>query len=267
MPLGLFRRPAPAATPTIRLPTACAPLDELLGGGVETGGLTEVHGEAGTGKTNLCLQLARNVALGGGKVVYLDSEGISADRLAQISGSALPDVEARLIVERVTQTGAQAKAAERAARIAKAIPQVKLIIVDSATLLYRVQLADSEGLWERRALVRQLHGLHAVARERGVAVVLTNQVFSVPGQEGVQGLGGHAMRHLAGCVVRLERLAAPHGARQAVLLKHRSRPEGGSARFALTGAGLGPLPSPPEEARMGAERFFEPIRPTAKKLN
>lgn len=236
MPFGLFRRPPPAA-PVNRLPTNCEPLDALLGGGIETGTLTEVHGEAGTGKTNLCLQLATEVAISGGKVVFLDSEGFSPDRLAQVAGPALEEVERRLVVERVTTMAQQAKAAERAARIARAVPEVRLVVVDSATLLYRVGLADGEGVRERRALLSQLHGLHAVARERGVAVLVTNQVFSVPGEEGLHGLGGHALRHLAGCVLRLERLEEP-GARAAVLLKHRARAEGQRATFALGARGL-----------------------------
>ena len=62
----------------------CATLDYLLEGGVETGCVTLIYGEAGTGKTNLCLVLARNVALAGKKVIYIDTEGVSDRRLAQV---------------------------------------------------------------------------------------------------------------------------------------------------------------------------------------
>lgn len=226
-----------------RLPTHCTPLDALLGGGLERGVLTEVYGEAGAGKTNLCLQVARNVALGGGRVVYLDSEGFSSERLAQVCGDQAADVRQRLLVERVSTPVEQARAAERAVRIVRSVPQVGLVVVDSATLLYRVQLADHDGLRERRALVRQLHALHAAARRHRVAVVATNQVFSVPGEDTLHGLGGHALRHLAGCVLRLERLPEPSGARRAVLVKHRSLPEGAQAGFRLGARGLEPLPA------------------------
>ena len=240
MPL-LLRRPVPpiAATATAaRIATGCAPLDALLGGGLEAGALTEVHGEAGSGKTNLCLQLVREVALAGGRTLYLDSEGLSGERLAQISGPRLAEVEARLLVERLLEPKDQARSVARAARIAAQVRDVRLVVLDSATLLYRVQLADGEGLRERRALLRQLHGLHTVARERGVAVVMTNQVFGIPGEEGVQALGGHALRHLAACVLRLERVSEAPGRREAVVVKHRSRPEGLRATFRLTDQGL-----------------------------
>lgn len=266
--LARLLRPPPAA-PVTRLPLGCAPLDALLGGGVETGTVTEVHGEAGAGKTNLCLQLAREVALAGGKVVLLDSEGVSHERLAQVAGPDLVTVEGRIIVERVYSMSAQARAAERAVRIARGVPDVRLVVLDSATLLYRVGLADGEGVRERRALLQQLHGLQAVARERGVAVVVTNQVFSVPGEDGpLQGLGGHALRHLAGCVLRLERQPQA-GARRAVLVKHRARPEGLTANFALGARGLEPAGA----RRNGtgedtlADTSIGIIRPTAKKVN
>jgi DNA repair protein RadB len=41
-----------------RLPSGCESLDSLLGGGFESGIITQLYGEAGTGKTNIALQLA-----------------------------------------------------------------------------------------------------------------------------------------------------------------------------------------------------------------
>ncbi|MFQ6059790.1 MAG: ATPase domain-containing protein [Thermoplasmata archaeon] len=63
----------------------CESLDDLLEGGVESGCLTLLYGEAGSGKTNICLQLARNVARKK-KVAYIDTEGVSVERLKQICG-------------------------------------------------------------------------------------------------------------------------------------------------------------------------------------
>ncbi|HDN75798.1 MAG TPA: DNA repair and recombination protein RadA, partial [Acidilobales archaeon] len=64
-----------------RITTGSRKLDELLGGGVETRTITEFFGEYGTGKTQICMQLAVNVQLpkekGGleGKALFIDSEG------------------------------------------------------------------------------------------------------------------------------------------------------------------------------------------------
>ncbi|RZD32532.1 MAG: hypothetical protein CXT74_02710 [Methanobacteriota archaeon] len=75
-----------------RLPTGCPSLDELLGGGVEAGALTLVYGEPGSGKTSLALQLSREVLASGGKsVLFIDTEGLSAERLEQVCGGEAPD--------------------------------------------------------------------------------------------------------------------------------------------------------------------------------
>ena len=70
----------------MKVPLDCKGIDELLGGGFEAGAITEIYGEAGSGKTNLCLQLARHVLMEGKKVIYIDTEGLSKDRMAQIFG-------------------------------------------------------------------------------------------------------------------------------------------------------------------------------------
>jgi DNA repair protein RadB len=254
----MFLRRAPAPPHQPRLPTACASLDDLLGGGLEAGVLTEVHGEAGTGKTNLCLQLAREAARAGGRVVLVDTEGFSPERLAQLCGDALPEVQRRLLVEEPRTLGDQARALRRAARIAAGARDVRLVIVDSATLLYRLELGDGDAQGERRALLKQLHALAQAARHGGAALVVTNQVFSVPGEDGVQGLGGHGLRHLAGCALRLERSEGLGGARAAVLLKHRSRPEGLRAGFALGPRGLESLAATPDAASVASASQFGP---------
>lgn len=54
----------------------------LLGGGIETGSLTEIFGEFRTGKTQLCHTLCvtaqRPLDQGGaeGRVIYVDTEGV-----------------------------------------------------------------------------------------------------------------------------------------------------------------------------------------------
>lgn len=55
-------------------------LDELTEGGIDVGSVTEIFGEAGVGKTQLCLQLALNIQLpkalngSGAKSVYISTD-------------------------------------------------------------------------------------------------------------------------------------------------------------------------------------------------
>jgi len=75
-----------------RISTGVRALDQLLLGGVETRAMTEVVGEFGSGKTQLCHQLAVMVQLpedrGGlnAKPVYIDTEGtFRPERIMQIA--------------------------------------------------------------------------------------------------------------------------------------------------------------------------------------
>lgn len=65
----------------ITLTTGSRDLDKLLGGGMETGSITEIFGEFRTGKTQICHTLAVTCQLpisqggGEGKCLYIDTEG------------------------------------------------------------------------------------------------------------------------------------------------------------------------------------------------
>lgn len=76
----------------IQLTTGSRELDKLLGGGIETGSITEIFGEFRTGKTQLCHTLAVTCQLpvsqggGEGKCLYVDTEGtFRPERLLAVS--------------------------------------------------------------------------------------------------------------------------------------------------------------------------------------
>jgi DNA repair protein RadB len=229
--------------PMSRLPIACLPLDELLHGGVESGALTELFGEAGTGKTNVCLQLARNVALQGKKTVYIDTEGVSLERLAQISGEHAKRVRESVLFFEPYSLPEQQAVVEKVARLVAGAPDVGLVVLDSATLHYRIALGTGDDVGGRRALGAQLHMLIGLARKRDVPVVITNQVFTNIDTDEMEPLGGQIVRHLAKAVVRLDKVAL--GRRRATVIKHRAVPEGASAEFRLAMRGVVPVDEEP----------------------
>src|SRR5665648_172547 len=81
-----------------RLNTGCSPLDNMLGGGFEAGVVSQVYGAGGSGKTNICIQLAVQCVRNGKKVIYIDSEGFSAERFSQIAGSDTQTVANDIII-------------------------------------------------------------------------------------------------------------------------------------------------------------------------
>jgi DNA repair protein RadB len=218
------------------LSTGCGPLDELLGGGLSSGTITQFYGPPASGKTNVALAAAIEVAADGGTAVYIDTEGLSLERFQQLA-DARGDADAladRIIISKAHDFDEQAEAVQDAAEFA---PRADLIVLDSATGFYRLErTADADGGESLRAVTRQLTGLLALARRHDLAVVATNQVYTDPETDRVKPLGGYTLAHWTGVIVRLERFRAEH--RRATLEKHKARPTGNSVRFAITERGL-----------------------------
>ena len=195
--------------PVDRCPTGVTSVDGLLGGGFETDCLTELYGEGGSGKTLLCLQAAVRVALSDRWVFYVDTEGVSVDRMEAISGGAVDRVLRRLLLSSPKDVEGQARAVETACGLAREGRRpVGQIVLDSATLYYRLSVASPDEDEGRLALVRQLAELMATALEARVPVVFTNQVWRRPSDGSLEPLGGSFVNHAAKTNVRVEPLHA-----------------------------------------------------------
>jgi len=211
----------------------CKPLDDLLGGGLENGIVTEFYGEAGTGKTNICLQASREVASKDGKVAFIDSEGVSMERLRQICDA--PGYSQQKILPNILFFSPHSlEEQEQMVQNALKLRNLKLIVVDTINLLYRMKLEeDEEGA--TRSIVRQLTSLQIAARRNNLYVITTGQVYSTEDGD-VKPFAGRGMEHMAKTIVKLERVDT--GRRKATIIKHRSQPEGLSAVFTITAHGI-----------------------------
>jgi DNA repair protein RadB len=217
------------------LPIESQALDELLEGGLEGGTITLLFGEAGTGKTNICLQVARNAALQGKKVVYIDTEGVSLERLKQIAGERYEEVMKNVLFFEPHSFEEQEKFVEKAVRLAESSLEVGVIILDSATIHYRLTRNDEEkGV--RKSLAPQLAKLLSAARVKDIPILLTSQVYTDIEKHTFEPLGGHVLLHNAKAIVRLEKVGS--SSRRAIIVKHRHLEEGRRADFKLTKNGL-----------------------------
>ena len=115
-----------------RIPWGCSQFDRLLGGGIESGSVTLLYGEAGAGKTNVCLQLARNMAINGKRVAYIDSEGLSSDRLAQVFAGNEQSMK-NLLIFQVHSFEEQSDRIDKIEKLA-AVGAISLVIIDSLTM-------------------------------------------------------------------------------------------------------------------------------------
>lgn len=214
-----------------RLRISCPPLDDLLGGGIEEKTITEIFGEAGTGKTNICLQAARECANNGKKVAYIDSEGVSLERLKQMcQGYDEEEILNNILIFSPCSQDNQEKMIGNALKI----KDLSLIIVDTLNLFYRLNLEeDKEGCM--RSFTRQVGMLQKNAREKNLFVIATEQVYTDK-NGGIRPFTNRDVEHLVKAIIKLEKLDI--GLREATIMKHRSQPEGKKAQFRIAQDGL-----------------------------
>ena len=215
-------------------------LDALLGGGFEKGTITQIFGPPSSGKSNIALSLAVNVAKNNRKVIYIDTEGgISIDRIKQISGSDFPRVANNIIVfEPTTFLEQNDNLRSIDVWLRKNHGDVDLLVMDSAVALYRVDDMKSAKL--NKELGKQMGILSKIARTYDIAVVLTNQIYNAFDDEGnndIRAFGGTILQYWSKVILQLER-GTEIDQRIATLIRHRSIPEGKKATFSITSNGI-----------------------------
>ncbi len=219
-----------------RLSTGIPSVDRLLKGGLETDCLTEIYGEGGSGKTLFCLEIAVRVARSGRWVVYIDTEGVSVDRLRAIAADDLDAVLDHLLLSTPKSLAEQGRAVAAVGALVRDRKRpVGLIVVDSGTYYYRLSLSGPDEDDARQALSVAVADLVSLALEEEVPVLFTNQVWRSIREGTLEPLGGSFLNHAAKTILRFDRLAGNR--RRVVLLKHRSLPEG-AAEFRITSTGL-----------------------------
>jgi len=203
-----------------RLTTGSRELDELLGGGLETQTITELYGEYGSGKSQICHQLCVNVQLPpergglGGGALYIDTENtFRTERIVQMAEHLDFDPEEvikNIIFAEAYTSDHQTFLVENADKVVKE-NNIRLIIVDSLTSHFRSEYLGREMLAERQQkLNKHMHKLIRLARAFNAVAVVTNQVMSKPDVffgDAVHPVGGHIVAHTSHTRVFLRKSA------------------------------------------------------------
>jgi DNA repair protein RadA len=193
-----------------RISTGSKGLDELIGGGIETNAITETYGRFASGKSQIGFQLSVNTQLPkgkggiGGNVLFVDTEAtFRPERIAAIAEKAgLKKEEAlsNILVVRAMTTEHQILTIERADKLIKE-KNIKLIVVDSLTALFRAEFLGRGSLGERQQkLNSHIHKLQTLADQYDLAVYITNQVMDNPGilfGDPTTPIGGNVIAHAA----------------------------------------------------------------------
>jgi DNA repair protein RadA len=233
----------------IKITTGSKNFDELIGGGVETGGITECYGPYGSGKTSLAHQLVVNAQLpveqggAGGGVLWIDTEGTIRPeyikKLAEAKGLDPVGVLENFRGVRSFNSDHQMLLVEKIEELIKQGFPAKLVIVDSLMSHYRSEFIGRGTLADRQQkLNKHMHALLRLANTYNLAVYVTNQVMAKPDTffgDPTEAIGGHIVAHASTVRVYLRR--GKKGTRVAKLVDAPALPDG-EAIFQITDEGI-----------------------------
>jgi DNA repair protein RadA len=250
--LGIIERSFVSATdlynnPRERISTGSNSFDDLLGGGLETRAVTEVYGEFGTGKTQLChtlcLMVQQDRSAGGlaGRAIYIDTENtFRPERIASIAQARGLDPQQaleKIIVAKAYNSAHQELIIEETGPVIED-NKVRLVIVDSAVAHYRAEFLGRATLSERQQRLNKfMHILVRMSETYEVAVLVTNQIQSSPDSvfgDAARPTGGNVVAHTSTYRIYLKRSGKNRIARMVDSPYHAER----EILFTLTDRGI-----------------------------
>ncbi len=234
----------------IRIKTGSKAFDDLIGGGFESGCISECFSQFGGGKTQIAHALAVNVQLtkekGGaeGMAVFIDGEStFRPERIIQFAkGSGIDPNEAlkNIMVARAFNSDHQMLLAEKVEDLIKKedLP-IKLVIVDSLTAHFRSEYIGRGQLADRQQkLNKHMHILMKLANQFNLVVYVTNQVMAKPDMffgDPTEAIGGNIVGHNSAFRIYLRR--GKKGTRVAKLVDAPNMPDG-EITFLVTEEGV-----------------------------
>lgn len=232
----------------IKISSGSKALDGLLGGGFETGGISECFGEFGSSKSQIAhvlaviVQLSKEQGGANGKVILIDGEStFRPERIIQIANAKNLDpnkVLKNIRVARAFNSDHQMLLAEKAEELIKK-GDVKLLIVDSLTSHFRADFSGRGQLADRQQkLNKHMHTLMRLASTYNICVYVTNQVMARPDMffgDPTAAIGGNIVGHNSQTRVYLRK--GKKGSRVAKLIDSPYLPDG-EAVFMVTEKGL-----------------------------
>jgi len=164
------------------IPTGLQKLDEFLSGGIPSGIIVDIFGGAGTGKTQLLLQLSINSIKNGGHVLYLDTNGeFRPERILEIQKQTKTDYDflQQITVSRLTNTSEQIKSIKNIQN-----NHFSLIVIDNITDLFSYEYKKNESTVEKNfVFMKYMHDLSKFAIRNKIPIVVTNMIRSIDGKE------------------------------------------------------------------------------------
>ena len=222
-----------------KVSTGILPIDKLLDGGLEDDIITAIYGPSSSGKTNIAIISTINIVLSGKHAIYVDTEGgLSFERIKQISKENFDRVLKGIYLFQPVNFQEQKRDIYKIYKYVKERKEeVGIIVIDSISMLYRLERGDQEVREVNIELARQLQILAEIARRFKIPILVTNQVYSpFDERDRVEIVGGDLIKYWSKCLIELK--VIKEGVRMAILRKHRYLPEGRNVKFVITNDGI-----------------------------
>lgn len=195
------------------IPTSNMLLNHILGGGIELGSIIQISGEAGTGKSTISLDLARELCINDKKILYIDTEGsisneiLASTGLAQVINENLFYVRANTfqdvenIMDRFINTN-----------------EIHCIIIDSiAGLIHsgftditnkkKISITTNNTNYDSKRLNLFMKKYNAIAKTKNICLILINQMRNqVDMKKGtiVKSYGSKAVTYFADTILKIK---------------------------------------------------------------
>ncbi|NLC76070.1 MAG: DNA repair protein RadA [Clostridia bacterium] len=219
----------------VRLDVGDAELNRVLGGGLVAGSLVLISGGPGIGKSTLLLQVANQIALRYGTVLYVSGE--ESEEQIKLRAQRLGTMEPNLLVVSETNLDLICKYMEEKKPV--------FVIIDSIQTVYLPELGSAPGSVSQ---VRECTGrILRLAKANNLPVFLVAHVT----KQG-QIAGPRVLDHMVDCVLFLEG-ERNHGFRMLRAYKNRFGNTAELALYEMVPAGMFPIENPSQYLLAGHE--------------
>ena len=156
--------------------TGIQKLDDLLGGGIQYGIITDIFGASATGKTQLALQICVNALRNDAEVLYQDTTGgFRPERMLTLikTKNMDPKLLDQVRVGRITNISEQISYLEKISEI----KNLGLVVIDNVTDLFSFEYSKEYNLLEKHVVfMKYMHSLAFIALKKKIPIVVTNIV-------------------------------------------------------------------------------------------
>lgn len=156
--------------------TGIQKLDDLLGGGIRHGIITDIFGASATGKTQLALQICTAALKNNIEILFQDTTGgFRPERMLTLIKAKNMDQELldHVKVGRITNISEQISYLDKIFEI----KNLGLVVIDGVTDLFSFEYSKESNLLEKHVtFMEYMHKLSFIAMQKKIPIIVTNIV-------------------------------------------------------------------------------------------